>query len=146
MNNAAAFLVDSSWHPIYKHKTFVQVGMTSSLERKSLDKVCEWLEDERFPDSVVSTFRGKETCKNMYFAVVNLSCVWTRIIKPYVTFVHDLCSEQDLDGSAIAFGLGTTPSPDWLKNVVPALGLRLKVHNALRSWNAAGKVSSVCSL
>ena len=82
----------------------------------------------------------------MYFAVVNLSCVWTRIIKPYVTFVHDLCSEQDLDGSAIVFGLGTTPSPAWLKDVVPALGLRLKVHNALRSWNAAGEVSSVCSL
>ena len=64
-----------SGHPIYKHKTFVQVGMTSHLEGKSLDEVCEWLEDEGFPDSVVSTFRGKETCKNMYFAVVNLSCV-----------------------------------------------------------------------
>ena len=59
-----------SGHPIYKHKTFVQVGMTSGLEGKSLDEVCEWLEDEGFPDSVVSTFRGKETCKNMYFAVV----------------------------------------------------------------------------
>ena len=63
-----------------------------------------------------------------------------------MSFLHDLCSEQDVDGSAIAFGLGTTPSPDWLKDVVPALGLRLKVHNVLQSLNAAGEVSSVCSL
>ena len=38
--------------------------MTSGLEGKSLDEVCEWLEDEEFPDLVVSTFRGKETCKS----------------------------------------------------------------------------------
>lgn len=39
--------------------------------------------------------------------------------------------EQDLDGNAVTFGLGTSPGPDWLKDVVPTLGLRLKVHNAL---------------
>ena len=42
MNNAAAFLVDSSGHPIYKHKTFVQVGMTSGLEGKWTKSVNGW--------------------------------------------------------------------------------------------------------
>lgn len=40
--------------------------MTSGVEGKFLDEVCEWLEDEGFPDSVVSTFRGKETCKCVF--------------------------------------------------------------------------------
>ena len=39
-----------------------------------------------------------------------------------------------MDGKAIAFGLATAPGPDWLKDLIPTLGLRLKVHNSLRSW------------
>lgn len=41
--------------------------------------------------------------------------------------------EQDLDGNAVALGLATSPGPDWLKDVVASLGLRLKVHQALRA-------------
>ena len=39
-----------------------------------------------------------------------------------------------MDGAAIAFGLASAPGPDWLKDVVPTLGQRLKVHNSLRSF------------
>ncbi|SMN12479.1 hypothetical protein SPBRAN_1134 [uncultured Candidatus Thioglobus sp.] len=41
-----------------------------------------------------------------------------------------------MDGSAIALGLASTPGPDWLKDVVPKVGQRLKVHNALRALYA----------
>lgn len=46
-----------------------------------------------------------------------------------------------MDGSAITVGLGATPTPDWLKDVVPVLGLQLKVHNALRTFYNACQVS-----
>ena len=52
-----------------------------------------------------------------------------------------LNTEQDMDGKDIAFGLATAPGPDWLKDVIPALGLRLKVHNSLRTWCAECQVS-----
>ena len=42
-------------------------------------------------------------------------------------------SDQDMDGKAIAAGLATCPGPDWLKDVVAKVGLRLKVHTALRT-------------
>jgi len=64
--------------------------MTSGVEDKSLDEVCEWLEDG-FPDLVISTFRGKET-RNCVFSLANLSRVWTS--KSYVTFVHDLIQKM----------------------------------------------------
>lgn len=47
-----------------------------------------------------------------------------------------------MDGKAIAFGLATAPGPDWLKDLIPALGLRLKVHNSLHTWCQV----SVCSI
>lgn len=36
-----------------------------------------------------------------------------------------------MDGKAIAFGLATAPGPDWLKELILSLGVRLKVHNSL---------------
>ena len=41
-------------------------------------------------------------------------------------------SDEDLNGDAIAFGLASSPGPDWLKDAVPKVGLRLKIHNALQ--------------
>ena len=38
-----------------------------------------------------------------------------------------------MDGPAIKFGLGTSPGAEWLREIVPTLGQRLKVHNVLRS-------------
>ncbi len=38
-----------------------------------------------------------------------------------------------MDGNAISLGFASSPGPDWLKDVVPTLGLRLKVYNDLRS-------------
>ena len=37
-----------------------------------------------------------------------------------------------MDGNAIVFGLGSSPGPGWLKDVIPTLGQRLKVHNDLK--------------
>lgn len=44
-----------------------------------------------------------------------------------------LYSDEDMDGDAVAVGLLSSPSPNWLKDLVPKVGLRLKVHRALRS-------------
>ena len=42
-----------------------------------------------------------------------------------------------LDGNAIAVGLAYSPGPDWLKDIVSTLGVRLKVHITLRTlYNA----------
>ena len=38
-----------------------------------------------------------------------------------------------MDGGAIAFGLSSSVGAEWLKEVVPKVGLRLKVHAALHS-------------
>ncbi len=44
-----------------------------------------------------------------------------------------MIADQELDGCAIAFGLGSAPVPHWLKDIIPTLGQRLKVHNDLRT-------------
>ena len=46
-----------------------------------------------------------------------------------------------MDGKAIAFGLATASGPDWLKELILSLGLRLKVHNSLRSLYSECQVS-----
>ena len=48
-----------------------------------------------------------------------------------------------MDGNAINFGLASAPGPDWLKDVVPTLGLRLKVHNSLRALCSTNQVGSI---
>lgn len=52
-----------------------------------------------------------------------------------------LIIDEYLDGSAITIGLSTSPGPDWLKDVVSKVGLRLKVHNALRTLYNESQVS-----
>lgn len=42
-------------------------------------------------------------------------------------------SDEDMDGAAISAGLASCPGPDWLKDVLPRVGIRLKVHNALKA-------------
>lgn len=41
--------------------------------------------------------------------------------------------EEDMDGKAIAIGISTSPGPDWLKEIVKKVGIRLKVHRELRT-------------
>ena len=41
-------------------------------------------------------------------------------------------SEQEMDGEAITAVFTTSPGPDCLKDVLPKLGQRLKVYNALK--------------
>lgn len=40
-----------------------------------------------------------------------------------------------MDGDAILVGFSSTPGPDWLKDMIPKVGLRLKVYSALRDLN-----------
>ena len=94
----------------------------SLLEEKSIDDVCQWLEDCGFSESILRTFRGKTSYPHDLYLCSGIS------MSVYVT------AEQDMDGKAIAFGLATAPGPDWLKDLIPALGIRLKLHNCLRSW------------
>ena len=49
-----------------------------------------------------------------------------------------LIIDEYLDRSV---GLSTSPGPDWLKDVVSKVGLRLKVHNALRTLYNESQVS-----
>ena len=48
-----------------------------------------------------------------------------------------------MDGNAIAVGLASGPGPDWLKDVVPKVGQRLKVHDALRALYLECQVSRI---
>ena len=38
-----------------------------------------------------------------------------------------------MDGKAIAVDISTSPGPDWLKEIVKKVGIRLKVHRELRA-------------
>lgn len=40
-------------------------------------------------------------------------------------------------------GLASSPGPDWIKDIVPVLGVRLKVHHALRALYNDNIVSSL---
>ena len=40
-------------------------------------------------------------------------------------------------------GLASSPGADWIKDIVPLLGVRLKVHNALRTLCNADVVSAL---
>lgn len=51
--------------------------------------------------------------------------------------------EEELDGQAVAAGLGGSNGCDWLKDVVPKIGLRLKVHKSLEDLFHKMQVSLV---
>lgn len=55
-------------------------------------------------------------------------------------------AEQDMDGNAVAMSLASVPGPDWLKDIIPTLGVRLKVHTALRTLYNDDLVSSLVLL
>jgi len=42
-------------------------------------------------------------------------------------------SDQDMDGEAICVALASTPGPDSLRDVIPKLGLRLKVYQVIKA-------------
>ena len=50
-------------------------------------------------------------------------------------------TDEDMDGDAISAGLASCPGPDWLKEVVPKVGVRLKVHSALKALYHEAQVS-----
>ena len=95
----------------------------TSLEEKTVQQICEYLQEKGCPESVLRSFRGR-FCSFHQFAL-NLSC------PPFIVLYNYI--KQELDGNAVLLGLATLPGPDWLKEVVAPLGLRLKVHQYLRT-------------
>ena len=51
----------------------------------------------------------------------------------YMYCVRLYTSDQEMDGEAICAALASTPGPDSLRDVVPKLGLRLKVYRVIKS-------------
>lgn len=51
--------------------------------------------------------------------------------------------EQEIDGGAVAVGLSCS-SPEWLKDVIPKVGLRLKVHGSLLALSSHCQASYYC--
>lgn len=109
--------------------------MSGQLEDKSVDDICEYLEGKGFSDSVTDVIKGNGYPRQDHSGVYHLDIM--------------SCVEQELDGNAIAMGLASSPGPDWIKDIVPVLGVRLKVHHALRALynaNSANVVSLVTLL
>ena len=86
------------------------------LEDKTVENVCLYLEEHGFSESVIKYVRGK-----------------SNPIKLGKCTTSDQFIDEELNGDAIALGLASDPGPSWLKDIIPKLGLRLKVHNVLRS-------------
>lgn len=51
-----------------------------------------------------------------------------------------------MDGNAIIWGLASTPGPDWLRDVVPTFGLRLRVYQSLQTLLASDQISSCAGI
>ena len=75
------------------------------MEVKSLHEICEFLEEQGFPNSVLDSFRGWYTLP-----------LYTGLIM-YKNATHVVVHE--LDGSAIAVGIASSPGPNWLMEVIP---------------------------
>ena len=49
-----------------------------------------------------------------------------------LTYSYTLYVAEEMDGVALAMALASSPGPDCLKDVVPRLGIRLKVYQAIK--------------
>ena len=49
----------------------------------------------------------------------------------YLLYMYHL--EQEMDGEAICAALASSPGPDALRDLIPKVGVRLKVYRAIRS-------------
>ncbi len=90
------------------------MAVALKLEDMSVDDVCEWLDEKGYSDCLVKIFRGQ-------FISIFRNDEHRNDEHVYVI------ADQELDGCAIAFGLGSAPGPHWLKDIIPTLGQRLKV-------------------
>lgn len=84
----------------------------------SLEEICDFLMSQSFSDVVIDSFKGMEIL------------IFFPLLYYLGTFFF---LDQQLDGCAITVGMASSPGPDWLKDVIPILGTRLKVHQALRT-------------
>ena len=63
----------------------------------------------------------------------------------HLTLFYNPFVDQEMDGAAITAGLASGPGPDWLKEVVPKVGLRLKVYGCIRSFFTPSQASIINS-
>lgn len=55
------------------------------------------------------------------------------------------CAEQDMDGEAVDEAFATASGPDYIKDVLPKFGQRVKVFNALKLLRRTDTSSEVSS-
>lgn len=91
------------------------------MEDKSVEDICDFLESKGYHQSVIEAFRGKATSCGKHFIE---------------TFAF---ADEEFDGPAIAAGLASGSSADWLKDAVPKSGLRIKIHQCLKQLHMSSQ-------
>lgn len=85
-----------------------------------------WLEQKGFSIDIQEAFEGTATHGVAIVGRGNNLCISVRRLGGYCI------TEQEMDGEATVAALATCSGPDCLKDVVPKLGSRLKVYNAIK--------------
>ena len=88
------------------------------MEKLSTTELSMWLQDKGFSVDVQEAFEGMK-------ASILTVTVFLYLCEPCTT-------EQEMDGEATVAAFATSSGPDCLKDVIPKLGSRLKVYNAIR--------------
>ena len=93
---------------------------------ESVEDVTSWLQEKGFSEDIIVAFKGNSKLCTYVYGTLSSSLNIT---------------EQEMDGEAIAAVFATSPGPDCLKDVLPKLGQRLKVYNALKTLYEQFQVS-----
>lgn len=86
-----------------------------ALATTSEEELLEWMEKQDFPHDVVQSFKGKPSG--------NLRCVG---------FSH-FSIDNEMDGESLEALLASNAGPDCLKELVPKLGVRLRIYKRIKS-------------
>ena len=94
------------------------------MEDKSVEDVCEWLSaNADMPESVLDDFRGKnKICGPLCSRAPK---VFPKSLQFYDCVSVGFTLDQEMD---VCAGLATCPG-----DMIPKVGFRLKIHNALRT-------------
>ena len=90
--------------------------MASPLGMMNIDQLCTWMEDQDFSMDVIESFRG--------------SLARGKII---LTSWRHVFVDNEMDGEALETLIGTSIGPDCLKELIPKLGVRLKVYQRIKT-------------
>ena len=88
------------------------------MEKLSTTELSMWLQDKGFSVDVQEALKAS---------------ILTVTVFLYLCVLCEPCTtEQETDGEATVAAFATRSGPDCLKDVIPKLGSRLKVYNAIR--------------